>query len=99
MTYLGKLAIIDSGGDFALGGKIKRRMGLEERVARIEGILEQMNERFNHLESRIRALEDRINALDARINALSDKLDSHFRWTVALFVTMWVTVIAAVLFK
>jgi hypothetical protein len=26
--------------------------GLEERVARIEGILSQMNERLNHLESR-----------------------------------------------
>lgn len=68
---------------------MERKTGLEERAARIEGILEQMNERFNHLEDRIQALENRINALD-------NKLDSHFRWTVALIITMWVTVIAAV---
>jgi len=66
--------------------------GVEERVARIEGILEQMNERFNHLEGRIQALEGRIDALDS-------KLDSHFRWTLAFIMGMWVTVIAAVLFK
>ncbi|HIC96545.1 TPA: hypothetical protein EYP12_07980 [Candidatus Bipolaricaulota bacterium] len=64
---------------------------LEERIARIEGVLEQMNERFNHLDSRLQALENRINALDS-------KLDSHFRWTIAVIITMWVTVIAAVLF-
>lgn len=61
-------------------------------MASIEGILEQMNERFNHLVGKIQALENRINALDS-------KLDSHFRWTLALIITVWVTVIAAVLFK
>jgi hypothetical protein len=30
--------------------------GLEERVARIEGILSQMDKRLNHLESRITQL-------------------------------------------
>jgi len=65
---------------------------LQERMARIEGILEQMSERFNHLETRIQALDNRINALDS-------KLDSHFRWTLAFIMGMWVTVIAAMLFK
>ena len=32
------------------------RSSLEERVARIEGILEQMDKRLNHLESEVRDL-------------------------------------------
>jgi len=80
--------------------------GLSERMAKVEGILEQMSERLNHLESRVQGLDDRIDALNGRIDtlngridALGDKLDSHFRWTLAFIMGMWVTVIAAVLFK
>ena len=63
---------------------VGERDGLEERVARIEGVLEQMSDRLHHL--------------GTRINALDSKLDSHFGWTLSFIVGMWVTVIAAVLF-
>lgn len=53
----------------------------EERVAKIEGILGQMNERLNHIEDRLKSLEDWI------------------RWLLGIMITMWVTIILAILFK
>ena len=35
--------------------------GLEKRVARMEGILEQVGKRFNHLESEVRELRRGLN--------------------------------------
>ena len=43
------------------------RSSLEERVARIEGILEQMDKRLNHLESEIRDLRVEIRDLRAYV--------------------------------
>jgi hypothetical protein len=43
--------------------------GLEERVARIEGILSQMNERLNPLESRFRAeFNGRLDRFESRVD-------------------------------
>jgi hypothetical protein len=57
--------------------------GLEERVARIEGILGQMNERLNPLESRFTQFEAR--------------MESRFNQLFYAVITSWVTIIAAVL--
>ena len=57
--------------------------GLEERVARIEGILEQMSERLNHFESRFTQFEARV---ESRLNQLFYAV-----------ITSWVTIIAALL--
>jgi len=70
--------------------------GLEERMARIEGILEQMNERFNQLEGTIQALDNR---LDSSLRELRVQISTQFRWTVGLIIVTWITVLAAVLFK
>ena len=77
-----------------------------ERIAKVEGILEQMSERLNHMESRITALEDRLDSavrelrgeISSGLEELRAQMGTHFRWTIALIITMWVTVIAAVLF-
>ncbi len=67
---------------------------LESRVAKIEGILEEMRSRLNHLES---SFEHRMGRLEDRIGRLEDRLQSNFRWTVAIIITMWVTIILAIL--
>ena len=59
------------------------KVSLEERVARIEGILEQMDKRLNHLESEIGGIRDEIGSL--------------FRWTVGLIIGVWATVITLML--
>jgi hypothetical protein len=58
---------------------------LEERVARIEGILEQMDKRLNHIESELRDLRRDLN--------------NRFLWILGVLITMWVTIILAILIK
>ncbi len=65
----------------------KEQPVLEPRVARIEGILEEMRSRLNHLES----------SFEHRMGRLEDRLQSNFRWTIAIILTMWVTIILAIL--
>ena len=65
-------------------------MGVEERLARIEGILEQMDRRIN-------GLVHRMNRLEERLGRLEDRVFSLFRWTVGLIVAMWVTVMCTLI--
>jgi tetrahydromethanopterin S-methyltransferase subunit B len=57
-------------------------MQIEGRVAKIEGIVEQMNERLNHIES--------------DLSALREEVRSNFKWTMGLMLTMWLTIILAI---
>ena len=79
------------------------RSSLEERVARIEGILEQMDKRLNHLESEIRYLrayvESEIKGLRGEIGDLRRDLNNRFLWMLGVQITMWVTIILAILFR
>jgi hypothetical protein len=64
---------------------VLRAVSLEERVARIEGILEQVDKRLNHLESEVRELRRDLN--------------NRFFWLLGVQISMWVTIILAILFK
>ena len=79
------------------------RSSLEERVARIEGILERMDKRLNHLESEIRDLrayvESEIKSLRGEIGGLRRDLNDRFLWMLGVQITMWVTIILAILFR
>jgi predicted nucleic acid-binding Zn-ribbon protein len=90
------------------------RSSLEERVAKIEGILEQMDKRLNHLESEIRDLrvetrdlrayvEGEIkglrNEIMSEIGDLRRDLNNRFLWMLGVQITMWVTIILAILFR
>jgi flagellar biosynthesis chaperone FliJ len=65
--------------------EVLRVVSLEERVARIEGFLEQMDKRLNHLESEVRELRRDLN--------------NRFFWLLGVQISMWVTIILAVLIK
>jgi predicted RNase H-like nuclease (RuvC/YqgF family) len=69
---------------------------LEERVAKIEGILEQMDKRLNHLESEVGDLR---NELYREIRDLRKALDYRFYWLLGVQISMWVTIILTILFK
>jgi predicted RNase H-like nuclease (RuvC/YqgF family) len=79
------------------------RSSLEERVARIEGILEQMDKRLNHLESEIRDLrvyvESEIKGLRGEIGDLRRDLNNRFLWILGVQITMWVTIILAIILR
>jgi predicted RNase H-like nuclease (RuvC/YqgF family) len=79
------------------------RSSLEGRVARIEGILERMDKRLNHLESEIRDLrvyvESEIKGLRGEIGDLRRDLNNRFLRILGVQITMWVTIILAILFR
>ena len=72
--------------------RVLRAVSLEERVARIEGILEQVDKRLNHLESGISELRDEIRELRRDLN-------NRFFWLLGVQISMWVTIILAILLK
>ncbi|MFN3476154.1 MAG: hypothetical protein ACK4Z6_01175 [Candidatus Methylomirabilales bacterium] len=58
---------------------------LEERMAKLEGAFEQMNARLGSIEGRLSAIETEIR--------------SNFRWLLGTQLTMWITIIAAILLR
>jgi BMFP domain-containing protein YqiC len=89
-------------------------MQIEERVAKIEGIVEQMNERLNHIESDLSTLceemkteirdvreelESNTRDLRGEMKDLREEMRSNFKWTMGLMITMWVTIILAIVFR
>jgi tetrahydromethanopterin S-methyltransferase subunit G len=72
------------------------KSGLEERVARIEGILEQVDKRLDHLESKVGELRSEMRS---EIRELRRDLNNGFFWLLGVQISMWVTVILTVLFK
>lgn len=63
---------------------------IEEGVAKIEGVLEEMSRRINHLESDIANLRSEIANLRGEVASL-------FRWTVGLILGMWITIQATLI--
>jgi predicted nuclease with TOPRIM domain len=68
--------------------------GLEERVARIEGILSQMNERLNHLETEVSGLRAEFNG---GLDRFESRVEARFNQLFYAVITSWVTIIAALL--
>lgn len=77
-----------------------------DRLGRLEGIIEQINDRLGSLEGRMSSLEGRMSSLEskleARIGSLRSDLerriglleDSHrrdFRWLIGTMIGMWAT--------
>jgi uncharacterized protein YdhG (YjbR/CyaY superfamily) len=67
-------------------------MSLEERVARIEGILGQMDKRLNHLESEVAELR-------SEFRAEFRELRSRIWWVIGIQISMWITIILAIIFR
>jgi tetrahydromethanopterin S-methyltransferase subunit B len=71
-------------------------MPLEERVSKIEGILEQMDKRLG-------SIETLYNKLDSKIDSIYEKLDSRIavsnRWMIGLMLGSWITLMTAIFLK
>jgi len=62
---------------------------VEEQMAKLEGAFEQINTRLSSLEATV----------TTRLGALEGEIRSNFRWLLGTQLTMWITIIAAILFK
>jgi predicted nucleic acid-binding Zn-ribbon protein len=55
---------------------------LKERMAKIEGNMEQMNQRLNHVETDLRALRQ----------TMDQRFDSLYHTMLLILIPMWVTI-------
>ena len=62
---------------------------MEERLARLEGLFEQIDRRLTTLEQDVRAGFDRMKT----------KFETRFYWLLGTILAMWVTIILAVLLR
>lgn len=62
----------------------------EGRIARLEGIVEQIDVRLGRVEAKIDANREALETkIDANREALEAKIDSLLRWVIALQVATW----------
>ena len=62
----------------------------EGRIARLEGIVEQIDVRLGRVEAKIDANREALEAkIDANREVLEAKIDSLLRWVIALQVATW----------
>ncbi|WP_148676790.1 hypothetical protein [Staphylothermus marinus] len=69
-----------------------RVAGLEERVAKIEGVLEQMDKRMMEFRE---DFNRRLNRLESEVRELRGRI----WWVIGIQISMWITIILAILFK
>jgi len=62
---------------------------LEIRMARLEGVYEQVNQR-------LASIDARFASIDARFDAIDRKIDERFMWTIGVVLGTWLTTILAV---
>jgi hypothetical protein len=75
---------------------------VEERVARLEGVFEQVGDRLNSIDARLTSMDDHINGrfgqVEGRFAQIEQKIDSRFAWMLGVVLTTWMTTILTVLF-
>lgn len=72
---------------------------MEEQIARIESLLEQMDKALDRIERGIVGVQTEVLKVGDRAEELEDKIDANFRWTIGVMITMWVTIILAILLR
>jgi hypothetical protein len=55
-----------------------------------------MDKRLNHIETELREFRKEVNE---RFESLRRELNTRFYWLIGILMTMWVTIILAILFR
>ena len=63
-----------------------------ERLAKLEGLIEQIAQRLT-------SIENRLNNMESRLNNLESRMDKHFLWVVGLILTSWLSLATLILLK
>jgi len=73
---------------------------LQEQIReRIENLQTQMREQVRGLQAQVSSNTEQIRMLQTIMENLRNEIRSNFRWTMGLIITMWVTLILALIFK
>jgi predicted nuclease with TOPRIM domain len=81
---------------------------LEERMARVEGILEQMDKRLGRVEAEVKELreeirlgfqriEDRFQRVDDRFQRMDDRFMSFTKWIITALIGSWATLMGTLI--
>ncbi|MGH2541652.1 MAG: hypothetical protein ACRDIB_02565 [Ardenticatenaceae bacterium] len=70
---------------------------LQERVAMLEGIVGQMNERLNSMDANITGLRADMNSYMGRIEARIDRLESRFLWMFGIMMALQAVIVGGLL--
>lgn len=78
---------------------------LAARVSRIEGVIEQMNERLGNMDQGLRDLHSELTGEQRSLRtdiaevqrSLRTEMRSNFRWTMGITIAMWVTIMGTVI--
>ncbi|MDE2799331.1 MAG: hypothetical protein OXI94_11765 [Gemmatimonadota bacterium] len=64
----------------------------ESRVATLEAIQAQINERLNSIDNRLNGIENRqdnrFNSMDNRLTGIEIRINSNFKWIMGLLITV-----------
>lgn len=70
---------------------------VEERLAHVEGRLNEQSQLFAMIRDALASLEGRVDrrfdAIDRRFEAVENELQYHFRWTIGIQVTMFALIV------
>lgn len=70
--------------------------GIETRVASLEAVQAQINERLGNIEQGQR---ERFASIENRLTAMDNRQSSNFRWLVGIQITTLITLGMLILFK
>jgi tetrahydromethanopterin S-methyltransferase subunit G len=78
---------------------------MEERIARMEGIYEQVRDRLNGIDARLSGIDVRLTGLEHTIQARFgqvdrrfEQVDQRFMWLTGIVIGTWITTILTILF-
>jgi tetrahydromethanopterin S-methyltransferase subunit G len=71
---------------------------MEERVARMEGIYEQVRDRLNGIDARLAGLDERLAGFENRVEMRFGQVDQRFMWLTGIVIGTWITTILTILF-
>jgi chaperonin cofactor prefoldin len=64
-----------------------------------EGILEQMDKRLTNIEGEIVRINNRFEHVNDRFDQVNNRIDQKFNWLMGIMITMWISLIVAVILK
>ena len=64
---------------------------MEERIARLEGVYEQIRDRLNGIDGRLAAIDHTIETFRAQV-------DQRFIWLIGVVIGTWITTVLTILF-
>ena len=69
---------------------------MEERVSRLEGAYEQVDQRLGDIQATLNRLDGRIERLEARMDRLDARIDAQFRTMMVVMATSGIPVAGAI---